>query len=88
MMNLVTAGNDWIKVIGKDWIYMRLPKLGVVKVRMHRPIPDGFIIKQASVTRKADGWFIQLMLEDSSVPEFTPDKFSENGDNSIGLDAV
>ncbi len=53
-MNFVTAGNDWIKVIRKDWIYIRLPKLGVVKVRMHRPIPDGFIIKQASVTRKAD----------------------------------
>jgi putative transposase len=87
-MNFVTAGNDWIKVIRKDWIYIRLPKLGVVKVRMHRQIPDGFIIKQASVTRKADGWFIQLMLEDCSVPEFTPDKFSENGDNSIGLDAV
>ena len=28
------------------------------------------------------------MLEDSSVPEFTPDKISPNWDNSIGLDAV
>jgi putative transposase len=28
------------------------------------------------------------MLEDSSVPEFTPDKVSPNWDNSIGLDAV
>jgi putative transposase len=28
------------------------------------------------------------MVEDSSVPEFTPDKVSPNWDNSIGLDAV
>jgi putative transposase len=28
------------------------------------------------------------MLEDSSVPEFTPDQVSPNWDNSIGLDAV
>ena len=28
------------------------------------------------------------MVEDSSVPEFTPDKISPNWDNSIGLDAV
>lgn len=28
------------------------------------------------------------MLEDSSVPNFTPDKISPNWDNSIGLDAA
>jgi putative transposase len=55
---------------------------------MHRSIPDGFTIKQASVTRKVDGWFIQLMLEDSSVPNFTADKTSPSWDNSMGLDAV
>jgi putative transposase len=55
---------------------------------MHRPIPDGFIIKQVSVTRKADGWFIQLILEDLSVPEFTPEQIIPTWDNSIGLDAV
>jgi putative transposase len=55
---------------------------------MHRPIPDGFIIKQASATRKADGWYIQLILEDTSVPDFTPDAIIPSWDNSIGLDAV
>ena len=87
-MTFSTANNNWIKLVRKNWIYIRLPKLGVVKVRMHRSIPDGFTIKQASVTRKVDGWFIQLMLEDSSVPEFTPDQVSPNWNNSIGLDAV
>jgi len=40
------------------------------------------------VTRKADGWFIQLILEDLSVPEFTPEPIIPTWDNSIGLDAV
>ncbi|XZN99820.1 MAG: RNA-guided endonuclease InsQ/TnpB family protein [Microcoleus sp.] len=87
-MAFATASDDWIKLVRNDWLYIRLPKLGVVKVRMHRSIPDGFTLKQASVTRKADGWFIQLMLEDTSVPEFTPDGVMPTWDNSIGLDAV
>jgi len=87
-MTFATASNDWIKLVRKNWIYIRLPKLGVVKVRLHRPIPDGFTVKQASVTKKADGWFIQLMLEDPSVPEFTPDEITPTWGNSIGLDAV
>ena len=87
-MTFSTANNDWIKLVRKNWFYIRLPKLGVIKVRMHRPIPDGFTIKPISVTRKADGWFIQIMLEDASVPQFIPDKVTPNWDNSIGLDAV
>jgi putative transposase len=87
-MTFATANDDWIKLVRNNWIYIRLPKLGVIQVRMHRPIPDGFTIKQASVTRKADGWYIQLMLEDISVPDFTPDAIIPSWDNSIGLDAV
>jgi putative transposase len=87
-MTFSTANNDWIKLVRKNWIYIRLPKLGVVKVRMHRRVPDGFTIKQASVTTKVDGWFIQLMFEDSYVPDFTPDKIRPTWDNSVGLDAV
>ncbi len=87
-MTLATASDDWIKLVRNNWLYIRLPKLGVVKVRMDRSIPDGSTIKQASVTKKADGWFVQLMLEDISVPEFTPDRIIPTWDNSIGLDAV
>jgi putative transposase len=87
-MTFATANDDWIKLVRNNWIYIRLPKLGVIQVRMHRPIPDGFTIKQASVTRKADGWYIQLMLEDTSIPNFTPDEIVPTWDNSIGLDAV
>lgn len=87
-MTFATASDDWIKLVRNDWFYIRLPKLGVIKVRMHRPLPDGFTIKQASVTTKADGWYIQLMLEDTSLPKFTPDEIMPTWDNSIGLDAV
>jgi putative transposase len=87
-MTLATASDDWIKLVRKHWLYIRLPKLGVIKARMHRCIPNGFTIKQASVTKKADGWYIQLMLEDTSVPDFTPDEIIPSWDNSIGLDAV
>ncbi len=87
-MTFSTANSDWIKLVRKNWFYIRLPKLGVIKVRMHRPIPDGFTIKQISVSRKADGWFIQIMLEDASVPQFIPHKVAPSWDNSIGLDAV
>ena len=38
-MTFSTANNDWIKLVRKNWIYVRLPKLGVVKVRMHRKGP-------------------------------------------------
>ena len=34
---------------------IQLYKIGEVKVIVHRPIPDGFIIKTVSVTKKADG---------------------------------
>jgi putative transposase len=87
-MTFANAKESWIKLIRKNWLYLRLPKLGIIKVRMHRPIPNGFVIKQISVTKKADGWFIQLVLEDSKVPEFTPDKIIPTWENSMGLDAV
>jgi putative transposase len=46
---------------------------GKVKIVLHRPIPDGFKIKTASVTKKADGYYLTLSLEDKTVPEIKPD---------------
>lgn len=34
-----------------------LPKLGSIKLVLHRPIPDGFKIKTAVISLKADGWY-------------------------------
>ncbi len=87
-MTFVTANDDWIKLVRSEWFYLRLPKLGVVKVRMHRPLPPGLKLKQVGVTKKADGWYMQMCLEDTSVPEFNPDSITVTWDNSMGLDAV
>jgi putative transposase len=54
-----------------------------VQVVLHRPLPDGFKIKTASITRKADGFYLTLSLEDETVPEIKPDF---NPDSITGID--
>jgi putative transposase len=39
---------------------------------MHRPFPDGFELKTATIVKKADGWYVAVSLEDDSVPEPKP----------------
>lgn len=50
-----------------------LSKIGEVKVIVHRPIPQGFQIKTVSVTKKVDGYYITLSLDDKTVPTIKPD---------------
>lgn len=64
-----------------------LPKLGKVKFTQHRPIPDRFFIKTASVTKKPDGWYVQLVLEDVSVPAAPSINIVPTQANSLGVDA-
>jgi putative transposase len=71
-----------------DWICgnkIKLPKIGLVTIVLHRPIPDGFSVKTAIITHKADGWYVTLNIEDPSVPEVTID-IDPTWDNSIGVD--
>ena len=51
---------------------LKLSKIGEIEVILHRPIPDGFEIKQATLVKKADGWYVSLSLEDDAVPESLP----------------
>ncbi|HAX89997.1 MAG TPA: transposase [Cyanobacteria bacterium UBA11370] len=55
----------------KDGI-LTLSKIGSMPVIMHRPLPDGFELKTATLVKKADGWYIAISLEDSSVPAPLP----------------
>jgi putative transposase len=59
---------------------INLPMLGKIKVILHRAIPNGFKIKTASITKKADGYYVTLSLEDSTVPiiktDFNPDSIT------------
>ncbi|AOY81844.1 transposase [Moorena producens JHB] len=62
---------------------LNLPKFGWVKMVYHRPIPDGFRIQTATVTRKADGYYVTLSLLDDTVPEVLP---IEQVSNPVGID--
>jgi len=64
--------------------FVQLPKLGKLKLILHRPIPEGFIIKTVLITKKADGYYITLSLQDSSVPELSPEL--PTVENTIGID--
>ncbi|MEQ8752289.1 MAG: transposase [Coleofasciculus sp. G1-WW12-02] len=64
-----------------------LPKLGEVKLIQHRPVPDGFTIKRALITKKADGFYVTLTLEDKSVPDAPTIDIQPTEANSIGVDA-
>ncbi len=51
---------------------LKLSKIGEIEVVLHRPIPDGFAIKQATLLRKADGWYVSFSLEDGTIPDLLP----------------
>jgi putative transposase len=73
--------------VGGKWLYVSLPKIGIINVRHHRPIPNGAILKQVQIIKKVDGWYINLRLQDISVPDFQSD-IVPTWDNSLGMDAV
>lgn len=50
-----------------------LPKLGLVTCHLHRPIPDGFVVKQVRIIKKADRWYASIALQcDVNVPDPIP----------------
>ncbi|MBO3463104.1 transposase [Aetokthonos hydrillicola Thurmond2011] len=62
---------------------LKLSKIGEMPVVMHRPIPDGFMLKTCTVVHKADGWYCCVQMEDSSVPELLP---LDNVKSVVGVD--
>ena len=64
---------------------IKLPKLGLIKYICHRQITAGFKVKTASITKKADGYYLTLIVEDKSVPKFEPDIIATE-DNSLAID--
>jgi putative transposase len=60
-----------------------LSKIGDVKVIVHRQIPDGFDIKTVSITKKANGYYVTLSLDDKTVPAIQADFDVKN---IVGID--
>ena len=53
-----------------------------------KSMPKGFVLKNALLTSKADGWYVTLCLEDKTLPQFTPEDVIPTWENTLGLDAV
>jgi putative transposase len=74
---------------------IKLPQLGWMEYIKSREIPDGFVVKQVRVARKASGYFLMFTLEcDVNVPEPVPgghprgidlglDKFAATSDGEL-----
>ena len=73
------ASIDWI-----DGKLINLPKIGAMKVIWHRPLPNGFVAKTATITKKADSWYLNLSLGNKNVPEITPE--FPTMENTTGID--
>jgi putative transposase len=64
--------------------FIQLPKIGKLKLILHRPLPSGFKVKTAAIIKKVDGYYVTLSLQDASVPELSPKL--PTLDNTIGID--
>jgi putative transposase len=73
--------------LGGKFLYLGLPKLGIIKVRHHRALPDGAKLSSVQIIKKADGWYINLRLQDNSIPKREWD-ITPTWSNSMGIDAV
>jgi putative transposase len=50
-----------------------LPKLGMIPIKVHRPIPSGFVVKQVRIINKADRWYASINIQcDVNVPNPMP----------------
>ena len=57
-------------VIGNQ---IKLPKIGLMPIVLHRPILDGFTVKTVRVVCKHSGWYVMLsFVADVSIPEVPP----------------
>jgi len=62
---------------------LKLSKIGEMPVVLHRPIPDGFILKTCTIVCKADGWYCCVSMSDDSVPQLLP---MDEVKTAVGID--
>jgi putative transposase len=54
-------------------VHIALPKLGLIPINLHRPIPSGFVVKQVRIINKAGIWYASINIQcDVSVPNPMP----------------
>ena len=83
------SGFDLDEKRGRDkYAYVEFSKIGWVKIRYHRPIPDHATVKEVTLKKERTGeWFVSFSLktDDAALPE-KPDVDSLNSSNSVGID--
>jgi len=54
-------------------VHIKLPKIGAIPINLHRPIPEGFVVKQVRIIKKADRWYASINIQcNVSVPDPIP----------------
>jgi len=83
------SGFDLDEKRGHDkYAYVRFSKIGWVKIRYSRPIPDHAISKEVTFKKETTGeWFVSFGLDtdDADLPA-KPDVDSLDASNSVGID--
>ena len=64
--------------------YIKLPKIGLVRCRQHRQIPENWKIKSATISQSSNRKYYVSILCEYFIEE--PKKVVPNIDNSIGID--
>ena len=62
---------------------LKLPKVGRVRVKQHRAIPDGYTIKSVTVSQEPSGKYYASILTEY---EYEPIDVPVSGENALGLD--
>ena len=70
--------NDNIRIEGS---YLKLPKLGLVKLNLHRALPQGSILKAATIKKDGKHYYVSLRVE---YEQFT--QIEKTFERAIGLD--
>ena len=58
-------------------------KLGTIPVIVHRQLPKGSALKTAAIVKKADGYYVCLVVEDETIPQLLP---LETIKSAVGID--
>lgn len=74
---------DLSQVSKRENSILRIPRIGDIAVIVHRSIPDGFVLKTATICCRADGWYVSISAADETVPEPKP---LEKVNSVVGVD--
>ena len=62
---------------------LKISKLGTIPIIVHRQLPEGRALKTAAIVKKADGYYVCLVIEDDTIPQLLP---LETLKSAVGVD--